>query len=488
MLTEPQQLKPEARRVPSRLFEVLPTLLFRPLASTNRENYWRLLIALYEEFFGPDAEVPPASGWERRQLTLFIENHLEQDDPWQAEDGDGQLTPINNRANTYLNYLTDAGWFEEEQVGLTRTLAMTAVVSRFLSTLQAFAEETPAKVGAKMRSIEDTLRRVLDPESNVYGDDFIEAGDSAHALLTGIAAMSLNVRTLQREIFKASTPGAAIRRLFEDYISKHVMADYADLAGADHPLARKAEVLNLTQEINFGEHRERIIKWLAERRYKGDAATAEAAYDKAARRLSNVYRLQDYFDRLSQDQRHIERRMLAMIEYQLRAPGQFEKRIKKAIAGIHAAEDFDAAMPIGPGALLSGELLFHPRIARPAIPRTADSRRQMTVEQEAKMNLHRRSRDSRTAMPTEVRVYLRGVMGSNRQIRASQLPITSIKQFRVVQTLSTYAQEAMTGYGKKPHREGISKRLHDYRFQSAGDERITGPFLDMPDFYITKVK
>ena len=139
--------------MPSRLFEVLPTLLFRPLASTNRENYWRLLIALYEEFFGPDAEVPPASGWERRQLTLFIENHLEQDDPWQAEDGDGQLTPINNRANTYLNYLTDAGWFEEEQVGLTRSLAMTAVVSRFLATLQAFAEETPAKVGATMRSV-----------------------------------------------------------------------------------------------------------------------------------------------------------------------------------------------------------------------------------------------------------------------------------------------------------------------------------------------
>lgn len=47
--------------------------------------------------------------------------------------------------------------------------------------------------------------------------------------------MSLNVRTLQREIFKSATPGAAIRRLFEDYISKHVMADYADLAGADHP-------------------------------------------------------------------------------------------------------------------------------------------------------------------------------------------------------------------------------------------------------------
>lgn len=474
--------------MPSSLFEVLPSQLFRPLASTNRENYWRLLIALYEEFFGPDAEVPPASGWERRQLTQFIENHLEHEDPWQAEDGEEQLTPVNVRSNTYLNRLTEAGWFEEEQVGLTRVLAMTAVVSRFLAMLQSFTDETPAKVGAKMRSIEDTLRRVLDPESKVYGDDFLEAGDSAHALLTGIAALSLNVRTLQREIFKAATPGAVIRRLFEDYISKHVMADYADLAGTDHPLARKAEVLNLTQEIHYGGHRERIIHWLSERRYKGDRATAEAAYEKTARRLSNVYRLQDYFDRLSQDQRHIERRMLAMIEYQLRAPGQFEKRIKKAIAGVNAAEDYDVAMPVGPGPLLSDEGLYPPRIARPPIPRMADARRQMTVEQEARMNLHRRARDARTAMPTEVRVYLRGVMGQNRKIRASQLPITSIKQFRLVQTLSTYAQEALTGAGKKPHREGASKRLPGYQFQNAGSERICGPFLDMPDFYITKVK
>lgn len=471
----------------SSLFEVLPSQLFRPLASANRENYWRLLLGLYEEFFGPEAEVPPATGWERRQLTQFIENYLEHDDAWQAEEGVGQLTPLNIRANMYLSHLTENGWFEEEQVGLTRTLSMTAVVSRFLATLQVFTEDTPAMVGAKMRSIEDTLRRVLDPASNVYGDDFVNAGDSAHALLSGIAAMSLNVRTLQREIFKSATPGAAIRRLFEDYISKHVMADYADLAGADHPLARKAQVLSLTQEIHYGDHRERIIVWLAERRYKGDKGTAEAVYEKAIRRLSNVYRLQDYFDRLGKDQRHIERRMLAMIEYQLRAPGQLERRIKKAIAGVNAAENFDASMPVGPGALLSGELLFQPRIARPPIPRTADSPRQMTAEQEARMNLHRRARDARTAMPTEVRVYLQGVMGGGRQIRASQLPITGIKQFRMVQTLSTYAQEAMTGLGKK-HHEGISKRLPGYRFQSAGDERIAGPYLDMPDFYITKVK
>ena len=133
---------------------------------------------------------------------------------------------------------------------------------------------------------------------------------------------------------------------------------------------------------------------------------------------------------------------------------------QKAIAGVNAAENFDASMPVGPGALLSGELLFQPRIARPPIPGTADSPRQMTAEQEARMNLHRRARDARTAMPTEVRVYLQGVMGGGRQIRASQLPITGIKQFRMVQTLSTYAQEAMTGLGKK-HHEGISKRLPD---------------------------
>ena len=55
------------------LFDVLPKGLFRPLASANRSHYWRLITAIYARFFGPDADLAPASGWERRLIVQAIE-------------------------------------------------------------------------------------------------------------------------------------------------------------------------------------------------------------------------------------------------------------------------------------------------------------------------------------------------------------------------------------------------------------------------------
>lgn len=50
------------------LFAVLPAGLFAPLAAANRERYWELLYRLFEQFFGPDAPLPPSIGFQRREL------------------------------------------------------------------------------------------------------------------------------------------------------------------------------------------------------------------------------------------------------------------------------------------------------------------------------------------------------------------------------------------------------------------------------------
>ena len=98
------------------LFDVLPRDLFRPLASPNRVHYWRLLFLLYGKFFGSEADLPPAAGWNRRDLLIAIEQLLEDDDPWELEDGESPNSPINTRAHTYLRRLIEAGWLLEERV------------------------------------------------------------------------------------------------------------------------------------------------------------------------------------------------------------------------------------------------------------------------------------------------------------------------------------------------------------------------------------
>jgi hypothetical protein len=85
----------------SLLFKRLPSPIFSPLSSANREQYWSILCSLHRNLLGPDAPMPPSNGFLMRELTQAIEGYLADLDAWQDEDGgaEGQETPIEIRAN-----------------------------------------------------------------------------------------------------------------------------------------------------------------------------------------------------------------------------------------------------------------------------------------------------------------------------------------------------------------------------------------------------
>ncbi|MEO6923667.1 MAG: hypothetical protein ABI142_07570, partial [Bryocella sp.] len=72
------------------------------------------------------------------------------------------------------------------------------------------------------------------------------------------------------------------------------------------------------------------------------------------------------------------------------------------------------------------------------------------------------------------------------QIRASALPIQSVKDFRVVQTLSSLSLMA-TSRGSGSSGDGIVSKLPKYSFRAGHGSHITNGYLEMPDFTITKV-
>lgn len=468
------------------LFDVLPKDIFRPLASANRDHYWRLLTLLYNKFFGPDADLPPAQGWDRRLLVIQIESLIENDDLWEPEEDAEVGTPINVRANLYLTRLSSSGWFLEERIGLARVMSMPSAVTRFMGNLVQFIEYNPGAVGAKMRSIESALSTVLDEGHLSPGADLDEAADQARDLVTSMSAIGLRVRNLMRELSAKVTTAEAMRSIFEDYIGKLYMSDYAKLAGADHPLARKSHVLDLTRDIALTHHRERLVKWYAENSFQNNVEKAEAHLERMLTRLLALNRLQDYLDRLEGDIRRMHHRMLALIDYRLHAPTHLEIRIKRAIAGVNEADDFNVQVPAGPGQLLSVGILYARRNKRSPIPRQGDRHRNMSPVAEARMRLHKRSREARMVMSSDVRAYLRQIMAERHQIAASQLPIASIKEFRIVQTLASYSQEAITRMTRK-HGKGECKRLPDYKFAPT-TQRVKNGHFDMPDFIITRTK
>ena len=141
------------------MFTVVPSGVFGPLASANREHYWLLLCRLFDEFFGPDAPLPPSIGLPRREITAAIERTLLSDDPWEDEDGDTPDTSRPVRAAHIYERFRYAGWLRQERIGAREMVSMPPAVSQLLSTLVEFAEHGPTFVSARMRSIELQLHR-----------------------------------------------------------------------------------------------------------------------------------------------------------------------------------------------------------------------------------------------------------------------------------------------------------------------------------------
>jgi hypothetical protein len=110
----------------------------------------------------------------------------------------------------------------------------------------------------------------------------------------------------------------------------------------------------------------------------------------------------------------------------------------------------------------------------------------MSPEQEARMRLRAQARDARRVQSRDIYIYLQRVMGTNLQVRASALPIQSIKDFRVIQTLASMALAA-TALSARGKGNGMIGKLPKYAFRTATGRHVDNGYLDMPDFYITKV-
>jgi hypothetical protein len=464
------------------LFQTLPGGLFGPLASANREHYWGLLIALYERFFGPEADLPPAVGIDRRDVIQAIERILESDDPWQAESGEAPDTPINQRANVYFEKLESAGWFLEERAGFARVVSMPPVVSGFLAMLIAFIEQGPLVVGAKMRSIESTLQRVR--EGAHPGEDLDEAAQQARALVTSVSAIGIRVREVMKALAAAPTTAQVIRQVFTDYIAEVYMADYARLTAVDHPLARKSAVIALAQDIEYSDRLEQLVSWHMANTTGGDRQRALERVSRALRRIHDLNRLQEYLDRLEDDLRRMHRKMLALIDYRLRAPDHFDVRVRRALAGCRSAGANEFAIPTGPGQLVSMELLYRPRATRAPIPRLANRLRNFTPEQEAHRRLRRRALEARMVRPEELRAYVHAQLAAHLQLTGSQLTVASIKDLRAVQTLATLALRKRRP--QAPHRDVYAQALAGFELSASGAPDAPTAYFVLPSFKIRK--
>ncbi|WP_057660150.1 Wadjet anti-phage system protein JetA family protein [Pseudoxanthomonas dokdonensis] len=469
------------------LFANLPGGIFGPLASPNREHYWLLLCRLFDEFFGPDAPLPPSDGIPRRDITAAVERYLLTDDPWESEDGEVSDAPLNVRANAIHDRFRGAGWLRQERIGAREMVSMPPLVSRLLATLIEFGEHGPTFVSAKMRSVELQLQQIL--EGKAAGDALDEAADQARRLLVSLSSMSLQVRDLMPELSKAETTAQFARQWFERYVGQLFIGDYAELHTSDHPLARRSAILAMARQLQEPAQRARLLDWYREHLTAGDEQRAALRLQRGLQRLHELERIDEYLGRLDDDIRQANRRALAFLDYRLRAPDRLDVLLQRAVRGVLVAAPEQQRMPVAAGALMDESRLRPPRRKPQPIPRSANSNAPPTPEQLARLSLLRQIKRARLVNAEDMARYVGRHLGQATQIDSRQLSIDSIPDLRAYQTLLTLALRSRRVGGLR-REDPLSRLLRGFRVEliDAGtDDSSDNDFLHGPDFRIHRL-
>lgn len=461
------------------LLDVLPDTIFGPLASPNRRHYWRMLWQLFDEFFGPDAPLPPSAGYPRRTLVAALERYLQSDDPW-ADDDVPPNSPLSVRAALMLDRFRASGWLRQERIGAVEMLGMPPIVVRLVSSLADFAERGPAFLGAKVRSIELLVRQVLDGDAD--GDALDEAAAQARDLLTSVAAIGVQVRDLMPQLSQLDSTAQFARRLFEDYVGRLFIGDYAELHASDHPLSRKSAILGMLRDLDTPAARARLQAWYAQHLTGGDAAPAAQRLDRSLRRVGELDRIDEYLARLDDDIRIANRRALAFLDYRLRAPDHLDRLLARAVQGVLDAPDGALRIPAAAGGLLGESRLRPPRQPAAAIARSANRVRTPTPEQRARMALLKRIKRARLVLPEDLERYVARHLAPGGSLASEQWPVTCIEELRAYQTLLTIALRSRRGRIRRD--DPLRRYLRGFRVELRADARSEGEHFATPAFTV----
>lgn len=472
---------PEANS--SLLFKRLPDRLFAPLASVNRHRYWALLCHLHEKRFGPDAPLPPSRGYPTKTIVQDIVEALEFEDVWEKEGSEElDLSQIDVRAAAIFNRFYDCGWFRVEQPRFEKKVTMLPAVSQFLTMMINFAETGPVFVSGKIRSIDANLQMVID--GNASGDSLTEAAEQARNLLEHVRNTGTNIRDLMESLHQNISTAQYVQQFFSGYIERVFIGDYRELKTTEHPLSKRAQILARVEDIRESQsQRQRLIAWYESKRTPGDIKKAERLFERDLTRLTELYRIDEYLDRLDDEIRRANKRALAFLDYRLRSLMPSDAMIKLAIKSV-----IENGIPLMADPFPSSEMLSESRLSEPrkAIERAAPSALRKVVvsdEQIAKSRITLRARARRTVTLLGLSDYAKRQLNGRVALNNDELEINGIEDVRTYQALSTLSLQ-MSAKSKKMQMDVIAM-TRGFRVEITGDSEVPHPHISSIPFKVT---
>lgn len=462
------------------LFDVLPPDLFKPLASPTRRLAADLLLHLHVRTFGLAAEAPRRSEV-LQEIGDIILRWESQHGPAGADDGEVPATAIEDRARTLYQRLVDTGWLIEHRDRYIRLVDLDPDASGLLHVLARIEQGQTRSYGgavvAVLSSLENAAAHPVERSENVRN-----ALGGAHDFMSHMRMVAVSLRKVEEKIVRQQTLREIFRHFFEDFVAKHLIADFKTLHTKNNPFRFRSSIIRQARTMSGDPL---TVVALAEAYHReGRAGSLKGGEEIVLRELSTIIEIFESTERhlaaIDATAARIEKRIRNTARYMDRVGRRSEAKLAEAIsrlAGVQEPRDgipvrtalVPRAVPVGPAHIPT------PRRERPPIAQSVVRVEVRDPAQEAysvaKADYVKKTR----VTPQGLTAFLDAALGRDRAVRGSEIMIESVEDFVVFQRL----REIPSIF------DGAIARRFEIEML---DGRVNNDWIDCQDFVIRRRK
>lgn len=355
--------------MPLALFDILPTDLFKPLASPSRGFYADLLLSLHEKTFGLTADAP------RRTDVLYeiaaFQRNWERDNEKVRDEDDGQSgLSDEDRARAIYKRLVETGWLIESKDRYIRLVDIDPDAAGLLHVLSSINRGESRTYGGAVIGVLSSLENAAaNPQER--SENIRNGLKGARDFLSHMRIVSVSLRKLEEFILRRETLHDIFKAFFEDFVQRHLITDYKTLHTKTNPFRFRSRIIHQSNQIASSPL---LIQALAEAyASEGRSATVEAGRADVQKDLAEIIAIFDgtenHLAAIDATVSRIEKRILNTARYMDRAGRNAEARLIETIKAISAASTPDGFISLKPPHLPTSLPVGPPHIPAPRRPK-----------------------------------------------------------------------------------------------------------------------
>lgn len=428
--------------------DVIPSELFKPLASKNSRLYAIGLYALYSRLianqtYGDECTPKEAKNTIRNELYNYS-----QDLKWADEDT-LDLDDSADPATRIYNRLKATGWLiEMDEIGYRRITSFPHISAQLLIAFARLGDQGELDIGSVCQGVMNSLQQAIkDPASGSKLITF--ASTSAKGFYSEASALSFTTRELAYRMMNQSDSSQQLTTFFDEFINKVFARDYRTLHSRDNPYRFRAAVLSLVTEIKFSK--DTMTKVISGKKTTQPDLSSEDAKTQIVSELDTIHNVFTNIDKLMDGmeryRRSMTKRTKEAIRYSYRASPDLGRRIDDVLASISNNEDKSLyPAPIIEDYYVSPKRAYEKRVPPPEQFETEIKQSSVPVEQIAYDRALKAYFQRRIDNPKRLLAYLEKNMGSKTSVTTDDLAIEDLDDLLAyIELRSLINQSARTG-------------------------------------------